>query len=503
MAKRHETSSRLKQARPFAYRTDPGGVPGALTRELQRVWAAGGAVAGRLSLFQRFMVLSLVILLVGSYIIGRYVSGEIKTKVIERTSALTALYVDSFVSPHVQELSTEQSISPTHFQDLDGLLSSTSLGQKIDAFKVWSRDGRVVYSSERDLVGRQFPVKDDLKGALGGGIRTEISDLSDEENELERPRFGSLLETYAPIHGHDSGEVIGVSEFYQDPSELESEISSSQRNGWLIVGGATAAMYLILVGMVRGASNTITGQHSRLQHLARENADLAERVRRAAAQKSETDEMLLKRIAQDLHDGPAQDVSLALLRLESVKDGKQRENAAQAAQDDIELMRTALDAALRELRQISAGLRLPELESLSLGDVVDRAVQEHRDKTGDEVRFASDSVADHVSLPVKIALYRVTQEALNNAHLHAGVDRQDVELRAAGRTVHLEIRDQGVGLKASAESGARDSDRTPLGVRGMRERIEMLGGTLEVSSRAGAGTVVRVVLTLSPGDTDG
>ena len=58
------------------------------------------------------MLVSLVILVVGAYIIGSYTAGEIKARVIERTSAITALYVDSFVSPHLQELKVGETISP-------------------------------------------------------------------------------------------------------------------------------------------------------------------------------------------------------------------------------------------------------------------------------------------------------------------------------------------------------------------------------------------------------
>ncbi len=102
---------------------------------------------GRLSLFQQFALLSLVILVVGAYIIGSYVASEIKSGVIQRTSALTALYVDSFISPHLQELAGRGSISPEHFGHLDALLTSSSLGQKIVSFKVWGPSGEVVYAA--------------------------------------------------------------------------------------------------------------------------------------------------------------------------------------------------------------------------------------------------------------------------------------------------------------------------------------------------------------------
>jgi signal transduction histidine kinase len=462
------------------------------------VASALATAAGKVTLFQRFMLVSLVILVVGAYVIGSFTAGEIKTRVIARTSAITALYVDSFVSPHLQELETGGTLSAEHFGELDGLLSTTPLGKKIVAFKIWSTGGEVLYANNNlRLIGQQFSIEGDLARALDGEVAAEISNLDSDENQFERPQYDHLLEVYVPVHAKDSGEIIGASEFYQDPAELESEVNSSQRKGWLIVGGATGAMYLLLVGMVRGANTTISRQHRRLEQLAGQNAALAERVRRAAAQKSETDERLLMRIAQDLHDGPAQDVSLALLRLEAVGAPDDEPGRPASVQEDIQLMRAALSGAIKDIREIAAGLRLPEMEGLSLTEVVERAVQEHKEKTGNRVTVSVASGLPAAGLPAKIAVYRVVQEALNNSYQHAGVDEEEVDLRVSHGSLRLEVRDRGVGLEGSAGPRGEAKGRAPLGLRGMRERVEMLGGGLEVASEPGSGTTVRAVIPLT------
>jgi signal transduction histidine kinase len=449
----------------------------------------------RFSLLQRFALFSLVILVVGAYIIGSYVSREISDRVISRTSALTALYVDSFVSPYLQELRTGHDISDQDAARLDQLLAESSLGEKIVSFKVWHRDGDIVWSRDETLIGQRFPITDDLAVALGGGIHTEMSDLSDAENARERIAWNELLETYTPLRANSTGEVIGVVEFYQHPGDLNAEIASSQRNGWFIVGGSTAIMYLLLVGMVAGASSTISRQHGNLQHFAEQNASLAEHVRLAAMRKSETDELLLKRVAQDLHDGPAQDVSMALLRLDSLA----RSPVTTASPvPNVDLMRTALASALTEIRQICAGLRLPEMEALALGDVIRKAVNEHEQKTGDTVSLSICAGLPEVGLATKIALYRVTQEALNNAHLHAAVKEERAEVRITDGWLHLEIVDKGDGTVTQEKPlTGRQIPGAPLGIRGMTERIEMLGGTLQVTTTAGKGTTVRASLPLT------
>ena len=454
-----------------------------------------GRALSRFSLFQRFALFSLVILLVGAYVIGTYVSQEIGDRVINRTSALTALYVDSFVSPHLQELGSGHSLSNQNITELDRLLTQSSLGEKIVSFKVWHNDGDIVWSRDPTLIGMRFPIQHDLAVALDGGIQTEMSDLSDAENVRERVAWDELLETYAPVRADATGEVIGAVEFYQDPAELNAEIASSQRKGWFIVGGSTAVMYVLLVGMVAGASNTIARQHGNLQRLAERNADLAEHVRRAAVRKSETDELLLKRVAQDLHDGPAQDVSMALLRLDSLS---RSASATPAPVPEVDLMRSALGSALNEIRQICAGLRLPEMEAMELGEVIRKAVEEHKQKTGDTVRLSICAGLPEVGLATKIALYRVTQEALNNAHAHGGVTEERVSVSVGGGSLGLEITDQGKGMFVSQEHPrGRQLPGSPLGIRGMTERVEMLGGSLQVTGAAGTGTTVTATLPLA------
>jgi signal transduction histidine kinase len=437
------------------------------------------------------MILSLVILLVGAYVIGSYVSSEIEHRVINRTSALTALYVDSVVSPHLQELSRGHDIGPQHLAELDQLVVDSALGEGIPSFKVWHSDGDIVWAKNGNLIGRRFPIGGDLEEALDGKIESHMSNLDDDENVFERASWDHLLETYAPVRQDETGEIIGAVEFYQDPGALEAEIGRSQRDGWLIVGGSTAIMYVLLVGMVRGASTTISRQHGRLDSLARRNAALAERVRRAADRKSETDELMLRRIAQDLHDGPAQDVGLVLLRLDSLK----ADIAQKGTNEDVELMRSALGSALQEIRLISAGLRLPEMDDTDLAGVIKKAVQDFRSKTGDNVRITLDERLPEVGLPVKIALYRVTQEALNNAHHHARVSEVSVSAVVSGNTLILQVIDSGTGI-ADRRGDAEETPGRFLGIRGMRERIELLGGTLEVLSSEGAGTVVRATLPL-------
>ncbi|MBI5290154.1 MAG: sensor histidine kinase [Chloroflexi bacterium] len=463
------------------------GESGALRDLALRGMRAVAAPMRRLSFSQQFMLFGLVVLVVGAFVIGRWVSQEIEQGVVDRTAGVTALYVDSFMSPNLQELEDSQTISPAYFSRLDSLLTESELGQEIVSFKVWSLDGRVLYARDRSLVGSQFPLEDDLQGAIQGRVVAAMSNLDAEENASERAIADRLLETYAPVRSHNNNDVIGVMEFYMSPDQLEEDVADSQMKGWLIVGTSTIVMYLLLVGMVNGASSTITRQNRNLRDLLERNAELGERVRMAAASKAETDEQVMMRIGHELHDGPAQDLGLALLRLDDLRQACDACAAVTKPPQDFEAIRDAMDRALHELRDIASGLRLPELQALSVERVVVRAIDEHKRKSGASVHFSSaiEKLPADVDTAHKIALYRVTKEALHNAWKHSGVNEASVSLTADAGWLRLEISDPGAGF----DPGRVDT-RTSLGLRGMRERIELLAGQLSVESHSKTGTVV-------------
>ncbi len=462
-----------------------------LLRTLRRV----GAPIRRLSFSQQFMLFSLVVLIVGAYVIGRWVSREIENGIIDRTAAVTALYVDSFASPNLQELEEDQDISPAYRARLDALLGTTSLGHEIVSFKVWALDGTIVYARDHSIIGSVFPLEDDLQEALAGSVVSNMSSLEADENAAERAVADRLVETYAPVRSHQTNQVIGVMEFYLSPDAIEEEVGDSQRTGWLIVLIATVGMYVLLVGMVNGASSTITRQNRNLRDLLGRNAELGARVRLAAASKAETDEQVMVRLGHELHDGPAQDLGLALLRLDDLREVCAACAAVPKPPEDFVVIRDAMDRALRELRDIAAGLRLPELEALSIEQVVARAIDEHRRKSGVSVDFSSSiaNLPSDVNAAHKIALYRVTKEALHNAWKHSGVNEAAVTLSAGDKWLSLVIRDAGAGF----DPGLVDT-RTSLGLRGMRERVELLAGQLAVASRPGAGTVVTARVPFEP-----
>src|SRR5687768_13884487 len=222
-------------------------------------------LAGAPSLALRFLVASLIVLLIGGLTTTWWIGDQIQRGIISRTASITALYVQSFVEPHLAPLSSNAWLSDESKTELDGLFTETSFGEKIVALKVWRPDGVIMYSPDRTLIGQQFPVEGDLAAALAGDVSAEMSTLTDAENVGERTRFRRLLEMYIPVRERGGDRIIAVAEFYQNPSEIYAEVRAAQQRSWLAVAAAVSVVYLFLFGIVRQGSNTIVRQREALE----------------------------------------------------------------------------------------------------------------------------------------------------------------------------------------------------------------------------------------------
>ena len=454
----------------------------------------------RLQLIQKFMVISLIILIIGMLGIGSWVGQQIKNGVVNHAGATTALYLDSFVAPLLQEVAFTDSLSQENIISLSNLLNDTPLGQRVVSFKVWDPSGKLLYSTNQENIGKTYPLTDRLSHASNGKVSSEISQLEDTENADLGAIYPSLLETYSPIRLMGSNQVIAVAEFYETLDDLQAEIRLAQRNSWLVVGISMLVIYLLLSGFVRGANNIIERQRgelsakvTQLSDLLTQNRELSERVRRAAASVTTLNEQFLRRVGSELHDGPLQDLGLALLNLDAVIahcENQDERNTLKGNHADLEKVEASVQNAMKEIRSISSGLSLPHLNDLSLEEIVNRAVRAHTRRTGTHVELKIGKLPEDSSMPVKITVYRLLQEALNNAFRHADGIGQEVTARFDHENILVEVSDRGPGFNIEQEF---ESDGH-LGLVGMRERIESLGGYFGIESTLGKGTRVSAQL---------
>ena len=192
------------------------------------------------------------------------------------------------------------------------------------------------------------------------------------------------------------------------------------------------------------------------------------------------------RIARDLHDGPAQVLSNLVLEAEILERLLRRN--PELVQAEIQDFRNQVTNAVADVRRFMFDLRPDSLDDLGLVATLRRFTTEWQQRTGVTCRL--NLTGDEIRLPPRLeeALYRIVQEALTNVRRHAEARLVEVHLELRSDRARLRVRDDGRGF----DTGQMEDGAGPrrLGVRGMRERAESVGGTLEVTSTEGGGTEV-------------
>ncbi|EKX59767.1 histidine kinase [Cereibacter sphaeroides] len=444
-----------------------------------------------LSLAARFGLAGGVVLAVASLLVGLLVSARIEASVVRNTATATALYMESFISPISQQLAGSEQLSDNARRALEEIFTNTPLGKRVVSYKIWKPGGRVVEASDKSLIGLTFPPTEGLRGAWAGRITAEFERLGDAEDRREAAMGLPLLEIYSPIREAWSGKIIAVAEFYEINQQLADDLAASRRTAWLavIVVGAClgAALYLIVLGgsrTIEAQKRDLDARLQELRGLSRHNHDLRLRIEEAAGRATATAEHALRRIGADLHDGPAQYLAFAALRLDDLREAQ----AGEAARRELESVRDALAMAMEEVRGISRGLTLPDIAEKPPAAVARMAIAAHRDRTGEAVEERIEPVPEAGITPAtRICIYRFVQEGLNNASRHGGGGGLRVSLTGDATRIELRVADSGSGFGTGGPAFG-------LGLSGLRDRIESLGGRFETGRSATGGAEIGMIL---------
>ncbi|MEK1871864.1 MAG: ATP-binding protein, partial [Rhizobium altiplani] len=161
---------------------------------------------------------------------------------------------------------------------------------------------------------------------------------------------------------------------------------------------------------------------------------------------------------------------------------------ASRREGEIAAIKESLDEAMHEIRTICNGLVLPQIEAATLTEILERSVRAHEQRTGASVELSVAETPENLSPSAKICVYRFVQEGLNNGYRHGGGKEQRVVQRMEGDRISIEVSDGGPGFDPD------DVGPASLGLAGLRERIESLGGTFQLRTSA-QGTIVSMSLS--------
>ncbi len=152
-------------------------------------------------------------------------------------------------------------LSGAAYAGFDEVVRGGLLGGDNVRVKLWNTAGEIVYSDARALVGRRFSIGPHLAKALAGVPTVEVSDLSSEENSLDRSLGSRLLELYIPLR-NDQGQIIGAFEVYQDFRSLAAHLAAIRSAVWIAVGSGLSILLVFLVLLFSATSRAMERDHS-------------------------------------------------------------------------------------------------------------------------------------------------------------------------------------------------------------------------------------------------
>jgi len=207
-------------------------------------------------------------------------------------------------------------------------------------------------------------------------------------------------------------------------------------------------------------------------------------------QQVESAERERERWARELHDDTLQNLAAIRIQLATAlgASGNGREARVESAAEEAIAQ---LEGQINELNRLINDLRPAALERLGLGGALQALAEESSARGGIEVE-AGIQVGDERSREEDRVVYRLVQEALTNVLKHANASRVEVTSKEGEGAIRIVVHDDGEGFDTASSTGGR-------GLRGMRERIELLGGEIEVTSASGDGTKITASVPLQDG----
>jgi two-component system sensor histidine kinase UhpB len=202
------------------------------------------------------------------------------------------------------------------------------------------------------------------------------------------------------------------------------------------------------------------------------------------------------RISRELHDGVGQALTALKMQLELLQQPGTQAGSELATR--LAELSSLAERALEDVRQISRLVRPQMLDELGLLPTL-RWLARSFGRQGLAVELDHEGVDDRLDPEVETLVFRVAQEALTNAVKHARAASARVELRRQGNFLSLRIEDSGAGFDAAAVLASPDQDRS-FGLRGMRDRVHLLGGRFALRSSPGSGTVVEAEVEVGAGE---
>ncbi len=358
---------------------------------------------------------------------------------------------------------------PTAMRDLDRVVRAQVLGRDVVRVKIWTADGRIVYSDDPRLIGRRYPLGGQERAALADHrSRAAVSDLQQPENAFERGT-GKSLEVYRPVRTVVAGTPL-LFETYSPYDEVALRSGELWRGFFSLLLTSLVLVIVLLTPLLWSLLRAVRKARAGRETLLQRAVDASDAERR--------------RIAGTLHDGVVQELAATSFALAGCAERAERAGSTHLA-DDVRECAGTVRTSIGGLRSLLVDIYPPNLASAGLVATLADLVAPLRSR---DVTVHLQMPADTVPIDPEVArlAYRIAHECVTNVAKHAAATNLVVRLEHRTRSLVLDVRDDGVGFDAAAVMAAAQPGH--LGLRVMTDLAHQGGATLAVATGPGRGT---------------
>lgn len=368
-------------------------------------------------------------------------------------------------------------------QEVKRILNDMTFGED-GYFFVYDKNGvNLVHPIQPELVGQDLIDMQDYSGdyvirnllriaAEGGGYHRYL--WHNPKRDAVESKLGYVVEI------SDWGWMYGTGLYLDDISaelrQIRGEVNLNIRENFFNVSVIVLSMTLIIVllGLAINLHESRLAD-TRLRSLAHRSIQFQVNERR--------------RFSRELHDGINQLMVTVLYRIELAQ--RKLRQGEMKGLEDITVGLELLNETIQEVRRISHDLRPSILDDLGLERGLSNLLEHFSERTSIRISKEVALPAERLPEDIEITLYRLIQEALTNVEKHADASSVSLKLDHQGGKVRLDLKDNGCGFDPHA-----NRHMLGIGLRNMRERVELLGGEYQLDSGVGEGTRIRLELPL-------
>ncbi|PBB05631.1 sensor histidine kinase [Salimicrobium humidisoli] len=328
-------------------------------------------------------------------------------------------------------------------------------------------------------------------------LKARISSFIDEEEKLGEKVKGSRKRLARMSKQFNDYSEAEIREMYEETHRLQTELTvTGEKEKQLRERRDDIERRLRDLGETIEKAENLAGKISVVLNYLNEDFREVSEVLQDARQKQEfglriieAQEEERRRLSREIHDGPAQMLANVLLRSDLVE-RTFRERSPEEAILEMRSVKKMVRSSLYEVRRIIYDLRPMALDDLGILPALRKYLSTAADYHGLDIRFQPFGKERRLDPQYEVAMFRLIQEALQNAVKHAGASRVDVKVELTWRTIMIIVEDDGSGFDVE------EKKRTSYGLMGMNERVDMLDGELNIASVPDAGTKVTIKLPI-------